>query len=111
MINYVRGIKELYTLPEQNGQSNVVVQVLFTTTGTDSENPQVAASTVNTLVLSYAGGEFTPFEQLSEAQVLAWVEEAITPRMQDVITKNIQDQIRRKLTAIVKPQVQPLPWS
>lgn len=111
MINYVRGIKELYTLPEQNGQSNVVVQVLFTTTGTDSENPQATASTVNTVVLEYSEGAFTPFEQLSEAQVLAWVEEKITPRMQETIIKNIEDQIRRKLTPIVKPQAQALPWN
>jgi hypothetical protein len=98
MINYVRRVKELYTLPQQNGQANVVVQVLFSTTGTDTENPQATATAINSLVFEYTGGDFTPFDQLTESS------------MRDIIVRKIEVEIRRKLTPVVKPQPQQLPW-
>jgi hypothetical protein len=110
MINYVRRVKELYTLPQQNGQANVVVQVLFSTTGTDTENPQATARTVNTLVFEYKGGSFTPFEQLTEDQVLSWIEDEMPPSLRNIIVRSIEAEIRRKLTPVVKPQPQQLPW-
>lgn len=111
MINYVRRVKELYTLPQQNGQANVVVQVLFSTTGTDTENPQATATAINSLVFEYTGGDFTPFDQLTEAQVLSWVENEMPPSVKGIIVKNIEAEIRRKLTPVVKPQPQQLPWN
>lgn len=110
MINYVRRVKEIYTLPQQNGQANVVVQVLFSTTGTDTENPQATATTINSLIIEYKGDNFTPFDQLTENQVLSWVENEMSPSIKDNIISSIEMGIRHKLKPIVKPQSQQLPW-
>ena len=57
------------------GQTNVVVKVLWKVSGADEVNTcYCQKSTSFTYV---AGGSFTPYEDLNQAQVLGWVQDSL----------------------------------
>lgn len=85
-----------------------VVHVEYTITGTDG---------VNTAAIDYAysfdvlGETFTPFENLSEAQVVAWAQEKLGPEQ----LTNLQLGMEQHLKQIANPPAPVLPkavpWS
>tara|TARA_R110000764_G_C10956132_1_gene377724 strand:+ start:761 stop:1123 length:363 start_codon:yes stop_codon:yes gene_type:complete len=57
------------------GQTNVVVKVVWKVSGADSANTCYCQK--NTLFTYAAGGSFTPYEDLTQAQVLGWVQDSL----------------------------------
>ena len=57
------------------GQTNVVVKVVWKVSGADSTNTCYCQK--NTLFTYAAGGSFTPYEDLTQAQVLGWVTDSL----------------------------------
>jgi len=110
MINYTMNVQKLWTLPEQNGQSNVVVRVIFSYTGVSTQNASISHTVEDAVQLEYTGGAFTPFDQLTEAQVLAWVNAALPDEQRITCEAVIKNMINRKLNPIARPQAQQLPW-
>jgi hypothetical protein len=99
-------------------ENNLVVKVYITVTATDGDN---TASAVYTRDL-VRGNNFTPFDQLTEAQVLAWcfepvvttwtdmndVEQTSTRLIKDEGEAQVTGQIARQLAqAAAEPA---LPW-
>lgn len=98
-------IDSMYTLPQVDGETDVVVNAIWTVYGTDG---QVAASIGgNTQFTLEQGGTFTPYSQLTQAQVIGWI-----PAEQIASAQScVQGQIDSILNPPVSPSAQPLPWS
>ena len=70
-------------------EDNLVVKVDFTVTATDGDNTASAAYSCNLV----RGNTFTPFNQLTEEQVLAWCFEPVVTTWTD-INKKAQSSTR-----------------
>jgi hypothetical protein len=81
-------------------ENNLVVKVDLTVTATDGENTASAAYTRDLV----RGESFIPYDQLTEAQVLAWC----FPTVKDEGEVQVTEQIARQLA---QKAVEPaLPW-
>lgn len=98
---------ELFMAPSLDGLTDVVTRVKYNYTGVDQENGLSAVFLGSTPVPPPASGsEFIPLQDLTEAEVVAWLEEVVNPdHMQEVIMKNINNQIAPKYEPV------PLPWA
>lgn len=93
---------------KENGNTDVVYNVHWTCSGSQTANNQTYNGSVySTCQVPYAGGSFTPYDQLTETQVLGWiwangVDKAATEAA-------VQQQINSQINpTVVQP---PLPWS
>ena len=84
-----------------------VCNVSWTLTGDDSGT---VASINGNNQFTVQEGSFTPYAQLTEAQVLGWVQDALGPQGISNYEANVQGQINSILNPPVSPEVQPLPW-
>ena len=91
-INYTWRINTLEAKIHENGLDNVVFNVHYTYLGVDEENEKYAISKMGILSVQYKEGEpFTPYEDLTESQVLEWLESGLNiQEMQDSISKEIE---------------------
>ena len=88
-------------------EDNLVVKVDLTVTATDGDNTASAAYT-RTLA---RGDSFIPYDQLTEAQVLAWCFEPVVTTwtdMDDVEQTSIAGKIDRQLAQVAAEPA--LPW-
>lgn len=100
-------IEQLDCYPEQDGETDVVFTVHWRLNAVDGEYGATAYGTVG---VSYAPGQpFTPYADLTEAQVVGWVQAALGPeqvaQMEAALAANIAAQIN---PPVVSP---PLPWA
>jgi hypothetical protein len=77
-----------------------VIEVDYTTTANDAG---YTASTAGKVTYVQQPGEpFTPYDQLTEAQVIGWVQAAVGTGVEQVLSQNIENQ---------KPTATGLPWA
>ena len=102
---YTTTINSMYTLnsPEQG----FVVNVLFTVSGTDGTNTASIGGNIN-FTPEQNQPDFVPYDQLTEAEVLAWINEATDNQAN--YYANIDGQIASIVTPPVSPASQALPW-
>jgi succinyl-CoA synthetase beta subunit len=102
---YSTTINQMYTLntPEQG----FVVNVLFLVSGTDGTN--TASIDGNIQFTDKAESDFIPYDQLTEATVLGWINEATDNQAN--YYANIDGQIASLVNPPVSPTSEPLPWS
>lgn len=107
MITYQWIISKLHCAPSAQGQTNVVVAANWILHGTDGTYDASMQGAVDIPYSTEAG--FTPYDQLTEAVVLPWVQAAITePTIQDY-KKAIELAISQKAQPpIITPD---LPWA
>lgn len=93
--------------PEADGETDVVFNVHWTLTGTDGTyNGSVYGSVGVTLD---EGATFTPYADLTEAQVIGWVQDALGAEQVAAYEANVAQQIADQIDPpVVTP---PLPWS
>jgi len=103
---YTTTIKQMYTVPNPTGY---VVNVLFTVSGTDGQGH--TASIDGNIQFTPEQNEqgFIPYSQLTQAEVLGWINEATNN--QENYYANIDGQINSMVNPPVSPTTQPLPWS
>jgi hypothetical protein len=98
---------ELFMAPSLDGLTDVVTRVRYDYTGVEQENGLSAVFMGSTPVpppVDPSG--FVPLQDLTEAEVVAWLEAVVEPsHMQSVIIKNIDNQINPKF------EPTPLPWA
>jgi hypothetical protein len=114
-------IQKLRVAPQLNDKTNVVIEADWLCVALDEENvSQAAASGVKSFTL---GDTFTPFDQLTEEQVLQWCFEpevitltdvdstttTITKHLKDEGEAQVADQIARQLAQ--KDAEPALPWA
>jgi hypothetical protein len=101
-------IQKMSCYPQAEGQTDVVFQVFWQCLGVQTTD-DILYKGVNSQVtdVTYtAGTPYTPYDQLTQAQVLGWVWQDVD---QAVIEANVQAQIDAQ---IVPPVLNlPLPWA
>jgi hypothetical protein len=107
MTNYTWAVTAMYTL--QQPDPNYVVNVQWTLTGVDGQN--TASIDGNTQFDSNQSGTFIPYNQLTEAIVLGWVQSNLGETGISNFEANIQAQIDAQINPPVAPQNTPLPWA
>lgn len=105
MTTFTTTIDRMYTLPQVEGQTDVVVNALWTVTGVDGTH--TASIGGNTQFTLEQGSSFTPYNQLTEAQVIGWIPESSISSAQACV----QGQIDSMITPPVSPENTPLPWA
>ena len=105
MTTFTTTVTQMYTLPQEAGQTDVVVNVNYLVTGVDGTyTAEIGFSQQFTI---QQGGSFTPYAQLTEAQVVGWADPQTVSNMQACV----QGQINSMINPPVSPTSQPLPWS
>lgn len=100
-------INKLEAYPEYDGQSDVVFGIHWTLTATDGiHQAQIYGSHNMSLELD---APFTPYDELTEAQVIGWVFAGIGAEQAAALEANAE----RQLQDIINPPVvaPPLPWA
>jgi len=104
---YTWVIEQLDCYPQKDGHTDVVFTVHWRLNGTDGTN---TATVYGTVGLTYEPGQpYTPYEDLTQAQVVGWVQAALGPEQVQALTDNVAAQ----LAAIANPPVvtPPLLWT
>lgn len=105
MTTFTTTVTQMYTLPQEAGQTDVVVNVQYLITGVDGANTaNIGFSQQFTI---QQGEAFTPYAQLTQAQVVGWADPQTVSNMQACV----QGQINSMVNPPVSPSSQPLPWS
>ena len=105
MTTFTTTVTQMFTLPQEAGQTDVVVNVNYLVTGVDGTyTADIGFSQQFTI---QQGGSFTPYAQLTEAQVVGWADPQTVSNMQACV----QGQIDSMVNPPVSPSSQPLPWS
>jgi len=104
-ITYTWSIGRMYTMPTP--QPEFVVNVTWTLTGTDGTN---TASIGGDSTFSQEGDTFTPYADLTEAQVLGWVQDQLGENGIANYQANVDGQINSMINPPVTPTAEPLPW-
>jgi len=100
-------IQQLDAYPEYEGETDVVFSVHWQLNGTDGTyNGSVYGSVGVTLD---EGTSFTPYADLTQAQVIGWVQDALGEEQVTAYEANVAQQIENQINPpVVTP---PLPWS
>ena len=102
-------IRRMTCAPVEAGQTDVVVTASWTCQGVDNSTALLlAASRAGTCTFTYTGGAFTPYDQLTEEQVLGWCWSSGVDKAGTEAAINQQMQEQATAPALVS---QPLPWA
>ncbi len=100
-------VVQMDAYPEYEGEADVVFTVHWTLTGTDETYVGSVYGSVG--VSLDEGATFTPYEDLTEAQVIGWVQDALGAEQVAAYEANVAQQIADQIDPpVVTP---PLPWS
>lgn len=102
-------IDRMYTVNQPDPE--YVVNVLWTLTG--DQDGTIASISGGSQFAPPAdeNGNFTPYDQLTQEQVIGWVKDGLGPQGVANYEANVQGQIDSILNPPVSPQDTPLPWS
>lgn len=100
-------VVQMDAYPEVDGEADVVFNVHWTLTGTDGT---YTGSVYGSQVVSLdPDAPFTPYADLTEAQVVAWVQDAMGAEQVAAYEDNVAQQIASQINPpVVTP---PLPWA
>lgn len=104
---YTWTINAMDCYPQHDGETDVVFTVHWTLNGTDGT---YNGSVYGTVGVTYdASAPFTPYADLTQNQVVGWVEAALGAEQVASLEANIATQIANQANPpVVTP---PLPWS
>jgi len=114
MATFTWQILNLDCYPQKDNNTNVVYVVYWRCRG--EQDGYNAVLERNTKV-EYTDGNFTPFDQLTESQVMDWVWNAEAYKLKDQPAVSVKDatesEIQKMLDALITPPVvsPPLPWA
>ena len=95
-ITYTWSFPTLTAYPQDAGQTDVVYTVHWVLTGTDGT---YTGSVYGTVGVTYTQGEpFTPYADLTEAQVQGWTTTALGAEQVAALEANIANQIQQQIT-------------
>jgi hypothetical protein len=106
MITQTWVVDQMSAYPQSQGQIDVVFSVAWRLNGTDGT---YSASYYGTVNITYvAGSPYTPYADLTEAQVIGWVKTAMGATQVTAYELSINNNINSQITpTVVTP---PLPW-
>jgi hypothetical protein len=106
MTTFTTTINAMYTL--DTPEPGFVVNVLYTLTG---DQDGTVASIGGNSQFTVQEGSFTPYDQLTQEQVIGWVQAALGEQGIANMKACVQGQINSILNPPVSPQNTPLPWA
>ena len=97
-------IEQMQCVPQQDGKTDVVIAVAWRCNGVFADTHGTVYGSCG---FTYTGGAFTPYDQLTQDQVLGWCWSSGVDK--DATEANVQTQI----DALINPPVVilPRPWS
>lgn len=103
---YTWVIEQMDCVPQEDGQTDVVITVHWRQNAT---NGTYNATVYGSVALTYtAGSPFTPYANLTQQQVVGWVQTALGAEQCAQLTANLDAQIANQVNPpVVTP---PLPW-
>jgi len=105
---YTWVISRLDCYPQQDGKADVVITVHWRRQATDGDGHNADIYGSQPLTLDQAS-TFTAFADLTEAQVIGWLEDAFGPELLAAQVKALDQQIEDQINPpVVSP---PLPWA
>jgi hypothetical protein len=106
-MEYSYKIMNIYCYPTYEGQENMVFNVQWIYSGTDGTYSSNLDGT--TTIPFNPDIEYTPFDELTEEQVISWVEQNIDPALLSEIRAKIEADILGQSSP--PPVINPiLPW-
>jgi hypothetical protein len=104
---YTWSVVQMDAYPEYEGNTDVVFVCHWTLSGTDGEHTAGVYGSVGLTLDPEA--DFTPYADLTEAQVIGWVQNALGEEQVASYEANVAAQIEAQINPpVVTP---PLPWS
>ncbi len=103
---YTWTVDSMYTVDTPD--PGFVCNVLWTLTGVDG---QYTASIGGNSQFTVQEGTFTPYDELTQEQVIGWVQNSLGADGIANFEANVQGQINSMITPPVSPQNTPLPWA
>lgn len=91
------------------GRADTVVQVQYTITATSGEHTSTIGGVVQ--IKPDESGSFTPFENLTQEQVVAWVQAAIRPADMNHVKMSLTRRLENMANPPVRPVIKPAPWN
>lgn len=106
-ITYNWTVAQMDAYPTHEGHTDVVFTVHWRMDGTDGEHTAGVYGSVG--VTLDQGGTFTPYDQLTEAQVIGWVKDALGAEQ----VANCEASVAAQIEAQINPPVvtPALPWA
>lgn len=105
---YTWTIKEMSTVPELDGEPDVVVSAIWEMTATEGEF-SVQMNGIQQFTLQQ-GEQFTPYSQLTQQQVINWVQQSMGENGINSVMACAQGQLDAMINPPPQPMPQPLPW-
>ena len=100
-------VVQMDAYPEFEGNADVVFTVHWTLNGTDGTYAGSVYGSVG--VTLDDGAAFTPYENITEAQAVGWVKDALGEDQVTLYEESVAQQIENQINPpVVTP---PLPWS
>jgi len=104
MTTFTTTITAMYTLPQVEGQTDVVVNAMWEVTGVqDTHTASIGGNSQFTIT---QGSGFTPYADLTQTQVIGWIPAEQIASAQACV----QGQIDSMVNPPVSPTSQALPW-
>lgn len=103
-------ITGMSTLPQVDGQTDVVVLAQWLCSGDDNGTKAWIAGNTQ-FTLNPDQKNFIPYNQLTQAEVMQWVFDALGENGVGNTQACVQGQINSILNPPVSPSQQPLPWA
>jgi hypothetical protein len=106
-ITYTWSVVQMDAYPEEDGETDVVFNVHWTLAGIDGTYQGYAYGSQGVTIDPDV--PFTPYEDLTEAQVIGWVQDAMGAEQVASYEANVAQQIEDQINPpVVTP---PLPWA
>jgi len=107
LITNTWAVVQMDCYPEYEGEADVVFAVHWRLDATDGTYSGSAYGSIG--VSLDEGSNFTPYEDLTEEQVIGWVQDAMGEEQVDALEANLAKQIADQANPpVVAP---PLPWA
>ena len=95
---------------DESGVKNAVVQTYWKKIGTDEDGitGEFSGATPFTVDPTDASGPFIPFEQLTEEDVISWIQAVVVGMYEEHVNEQISKQINDKKNPVTEVS---LPWA
>jgi len=104
---YIWNIKKMYCSLSENGQTNVVKNVEYTVTATNSVNTVMVSGLQPITYISE--NSFTPYSSLTESQVISWIKDSMSATQIAAIEASLDNEIKNQTNPVTV--IPALPWA
>lgn len=109
MTTYTWSIQQMSVMPVLDGQTYVVFSAQWNLLG-EAQGASYNLSGFQNFTLAQ-GEVFTPYDQLTEAQVIGWVKDTMGEAQVANLEASVQGSLNSLINPPVQPVIAPLPWT